>query len=55
MLEDNVLTDDALIEMEKIIHDKNLQKEIAEHNYKMGKKYFSFTILQNKLEELFKF
>ncbi len=55
MLEDNVLTDDALVEMEKIIHNTDLQKEIAEYNYELGRKYFSFTILQNKLEELFRF
>jgi glycosyltransferase involved in cell wall biosynthesis len=55
MLEDNVLTDDALAKMEKIIHDTNLQKEIAEYNYELGRKYFSFQILQNKLEELFRF
>ena len=55
MLEDNVLTDDSLDEMEKIIHDKKLQKEIAEYNYELGRKYFSFQILQNKLEELFRF
>ncbi len=55
MLEDNILTNNALIEIEKIIHNKKLQKEIGEFNYSIAKKHFSFEVLENKLTKLFKF
>jgi len=53
MIEDNKLTDEAVAEAEKIIHDKKLQKEIVEHNYNLGKLLFSFDTLREKLEILF--
>ncbi|MFC1879528.1 glycosyltransferase [Chloroflexota bacterium] len=53
MIEDNKLTDEAVAEAEKILHDKKLQKEIIEHNYNLGKLLFSFDTLREKLEILF--
>jgi glycosyltransferase involved in cell wall biosynthesis len=53
MIEDNKLTDKAITEIDKIMHDKNLQKEISEHNYNLGKLLFSFEVLREKLEVLF--
>jgi glycosyltransferase involved in cell wall biosynthesis len=53
MIEDNKLTDEAVAEAEKILHDKKLQKEIVEHNYNLGKLLFSFDTLREKLEILF--
>jgi glycosyltransferase involved in cell wall biosynthesis len=53
MIEDNILTDEAVAEAEKILHDKKLQKEIVEHNYNLGKLLFSFDTLREKLEILF--
>lgn len=53
MIEDNKLTDKATTEIDKIIHDKKLQKEISEHNYNLGKLLFSFDVLREKLELLF--
>ncbi|MCK4653749.1 MAG: glycosyltransferase family 4 protein [Candidatus Cloacimonetes bacterium] len=55
MLEDNILTNKALEDIERIIHNKKEQEDIAEHNYKIGKKHFSYKVLEEKLEELFKF
>ncbi len=55
MLEDNNLTDKAVADVREIILDKKMQKEIAEYNYKLGKKHFSYEVLQEKLEALFKF
>jgi glycosyltransferase involved in cell wall biosynthesis len=52
MLEDNDLNDKALEEMKEIIYNKDLATEIAEHNYVLGKKYFSYDTLREKLEEL---
>lgn len=53
MIENNKLTDKAITEIDKIIHDKKLQKEIAEYNYNLGKLLFSYDVLKEKLEILF--
>jgi glycosyltransferase involved in cell wall biosynthesis len=53
MIEDNKLTDKAITEIDKIIHDKKLQKDIIDHNYNLGKLIFSFEVLREKLEVLF--
>ena len=53
MIEDGKLTDDAIAEMDKIIHNEKLQKEIAEYNYNLGKLIFSYDVLREKLEILF--
>jgi len=55
MLENNKLTDEAVTEIDTIIHNPTLQKEIAMHNFELGKKYFSFEVLQEKLGVLFTF
>lgn len=52
MIEKNKLTDDAVNEMKEIIFDDKLCKEISEYNYKIGKKYFSYDVLEEKLSEL---
>jgi len=53
MLEDNDLTDEAVAEVERIIHDPALQAEIAEHNFELGRKHFSFDVLEQKLQGVF--
>lgn len=53
MLEDNDLTDEAVAEIDRIIHNPSLQAEIAEHNFELGRKHFSFDVLEQKLQELF--
>ncbi len=52
MLEDSVITDKALEEMTEVIHNPKLNKEIAEHNYLLGKKFFSYEVLEERLVEL---
>ena len=52
MLEDNNLTDTAVKDMSEIIFNKKLNKEIADYNFDLGKKYFSYDTLQDKLEQL---
>ena len=52
MLEENVITDKALSEMKEIIYNEKLNREIAEYNYHLGKKHFSFDTLEIKLQEL---
>ena len=52
MLEDNNLTDEAVKNMSEIIYNEKLNKEIAEYNFDLGKKYFSYDTLEQKLGEL---
>jgi len=52
MLEDNVITDSALKDIKEVIYNEELNREIAEHNYQLGKKLFSYSTLAEKLEEL---
>ena len=53
MIEDNILTDEAISEICEIIYNDKLRKEITEYNFELGKKYFSFEVLEEKLTELF--
>ena len=52
MLEENVLTDDAVAKVSRIIHNEPLTQEIAEHNFQLGKAHFSYDTLEAKLSEL---
>lgn len=52
MLEDNQLTEDAVQEIDRILHDADLRQEIAEHNFKLGREHFSYPVLERKLTEL---
>ncbi len=52
MLENNQLSDEKVEQMREIIMNKSLAREIAEYNFELGKKYFSFNTLQEKLEIL---
>ncbi|MFC2129247.1 glycosyltransferase [Bacteroidota bacterium] len=52
MLENNVLTDQAVKDMAEIIYNPGLGKEIADFNFALGKKYFSYKTLEEKLTEL---
>jgi len=55
MLEENQLTDEAIADVDEILHKPELRKEITEHNFQLGREHFSFKVLQDKLEELFDF
>lgn len=52
MLENNEITDTAVKEMAEIIYNEKLNKEIGEYNFQLGKKYFSYDTLEEKLSEL---
>ena len=52
MLENNNLTDTAIRDMKDVIYNEKLNKEIAEYNYVLGKKHFSYEVLEEKLTEL---
>jgi glycosyltransferase involved in cell wall biosynthesis len=52
MLEENQLTDEKVGQMKEVIYNKQLRKEIGEHNFQLGKKYFSYEVLEEKLRTL---
>lgn len=52
MLEDNQLTIEKIEQMKEIIMNKSLAKKITEFNFELGKKYFSYDTLEEKLTEL---
>jgi len=54
MLEENQLTNKEVAKMSEIIYNTNLAKEIGEYNFSLGKKYFSFEVLEQKLLKIFK-
>jgi hypothetical protein len=54
-LEDNNLTDQAVKDVATIIYDEKLQKETSEYNFELGKKLFSYEVLEKLLGELFAF
>jgi len=52
MVENGILTDAAVSSMAEVIYNPDLAREIAEFNYELGKKFFSYDTLREKLEEL---
>ncbi len=52
MIENGELSSDAVSSMADIIYNPALASEIAEYNFLVGKKYFSYNTLREKLEEL---
>lgn len=53
MLEDGDLTDAAVTEIESIVQDPARQQEIADHNFALGEKHFSYEVLEGILQPLF--
>jgi glycosyltransferase involved in cell wall biosynthesis len=54
MLENNELTPEKVDAMAAVLADKKRQKEIADFNFELGKKYFSYEALTEKLNLLLK-
>ena len=52
MIEHGNLTRDTVQKMSEVIYNPKLGKEIAEYNFDLGKKYFSYDTLREKLDEL---
>ena len=52
MIENSHLSDQAVKEMAEVIYNPDLAREIAQHNFELGKKYFSYDTLEEKLQEL---
>lgn len=54
-LEDNHLSNDKVKKMTDIIYNEEYSREIGAYNHALGKKYFSFDVLEEKLNDLFRF
>ncbi len=52
MIENGILTEEAVRDMSEIIYNPDLAREIAEYNFELGKQYFSYDTLREKLDEL---
>jgi len=48
-IENGFLTDDSIKKIQKIIYDERLNQEIGKYNFEIGKKYFSYDVLKEKL------
>jgi glycosyltransferase involved in cell wall biosynthesis len=52
MIEKGELSAEAIRDMAAIIYDPSLAAEIGEYNFELGRQYFSYDTLRDKLEEL---
>ena len=55
MIEDSILTDGKVRQMAEIIYNPQRCREIGEYNFEIGKKHFSYEVLEEKLNTLFTF
>ena len=46
------VTEETIKHVRKILKDREFVKEMTEHNYNLGKQYYSFTILERQLQVL---
>jgi len=49
---DGYVTDEAVKETRALLEDEHLRKEMVETNYDLGKKYYSYKVLHEKLMDL---
>ena len=47
---DGYVTQAAVEETKKILEDTSLCQEIVDHNYKIAEKFFSFSVLRERLK-----
>lgn len=52
MIDNNQLTESAIEEAREVLFNVKLRQEWAEHNFDLGRKYFSYQVLGEKLSEL---
>ncbi|WP_179333150.1 glycosyltransferase family 4 protein [Winogradskyella costae] len=55
MIEDSNLTPESVQQMSDIIYNPKRCKEIGDYNFNIGKKHFSYEVLEEKLSQLFTF
>ncbi len=55
MLNNSKLTRNAIHDIKDVLYNPKRAKEIGEYNFKLGKKYFSYEVLEKLLDKLFTF
>ncbi len=53
LIQNSLLTDQAVKDMADIIYNPSKAEEIGAYNFELGKKFFSYEVLEQKLNELF--
>jgi mannosylglucosylglycerate synthase len=46
------ITDETIKQVQKILSDRKFVEETTEHNYELGKQFYSFTVLERQLQVL---
>ena len=49
---DHYVTDKAVRRTREVLANDNLREEMVEHNYKVGRRYYSYSVLEKKLQNL---
>ena len=49
---DGFVTDEAVAEVEKVLKTPSIAAEMAEHNYQLAKRFYSFAFLEHQLQGL---
>lgn len=49
---DGFITEDTVQQTRQVLQDPHLAQEMAEHNYRLGRCYYSFTMLERRLQTL---
>ena len=44
------MTSDTIDSAQRVLSDQQLQQEMAEHNYRVAQKFFSYEVLQEELD-----
>lgn len=52
MLEKNKLTSNAITDIKKVLYNEPIANEMADYNFELGKKHFSYEVLRKSLEML---
>ena len=46
------LTRNVLAQVRQVIADESYRQEVVDHNFELGKKFFSYSVLRRKLRSL---
>lgn len=46
------ITEDIVKQVREVLNNPDLREEIADHNYEIGRQYFSYEVVQNTLEQV---
>jgi mannosylglucosylglycerate synthase len=49
---DGFVTNDTVEKARAVLEDRSVRRRIVEHNYELGRQFFSYTVLERKLQAL---